>query len=308
MNNTAVPQNFYNRFDAFKGWLIKQCASGLVPARWLYRDAALPENIRGHEGEISLEIVSHCWQYSHLLTYQLSSLVNYPPKNMHITMTVYYSLEDAHTIKTLKHFEQIDIPNVQWNWKTLPKESLFRRSIGRNLSALETLTDWIWFTDCDVIFHEGCFDTLHEQLQNNTHALIFPLEENRTVPLAKDHALFNVQDKPISVNDIDTDNFITTDITRATGPLQITHGDVARKLGYCKMVSIYQKPAQSWCKALEDRVFRWVLGTQGVGMPIKSVYRIQHEFKGRYKESGKTTTLRHWTQLIKTKLWQFKNK
>jgi len=86
--------------------------------------------------------------------------------------------------------------------------------------------------------------------------------------------------------------FIAHQVTRATGPLQITHGDVARSVGYCNAVPYYQQPQARWQKADEDRMFRWLLGTPGLAVDIDGVCRVQHVQKGRYADTGSVTSLR----------------
>ena len=50
---------------------------------------------RLEKGKFDLEIVSHCWGYANMLTYQLSSFVNYPPTKLNLTVTVFYAEEDT---------------------------------------------------------------------------------------------------------------------------------------------------------------------------------------------------------------------
>ena len=57
-----------------------------------------------------LEIVSHCWHYSRLLTYQLSSLVLHPPTEVAVTVTVFLAEEDEDTVFTLVFSVEIGIP------------------------------------------------------------------------------------------------------------------------------------------------------------------------------------------------------
>ena len=65
-----------------------------LPAAWFRKtDPATVEEAK-RTGVLSLELVSHCWRYSHFLTYQLSSLVRNPTKKFEITMTVFYAEED----------------------------------------------------------------------------------------------------------------------------------------------------------------------------------------------------------------------
>ena len=145
--------------------LLRIAAGGWLPAR-LFAPPPPPASERAtRSGELSLEIVSHCWNYSRFLAYQLSSLVQFPPAKLRVTMTVFYAPEDTATQKLLDFFGGQTVPGVTWNWQPLAKERLFRRGIGRNLAARATTADWIWFTDCDVMFRAGCLDTLAEVLQ-----------------------------------------------------------------------------------------------------------------------------------------------
>ena len=83
-------------------------------------------------------------------------------------------------------------------------------------------------------------------------------------------------------------------MTRATGPLQITRGDIARHFGNCDTVSCYQYPEDSWAKAHEDRIFRWLLGTKGTAIDVPGDYRIQHARKGRQSSGSVIGKLRQY--------------
>jgi hypothetical protein len=265
-------------------------ASGWVPARWFNR-ALPPEAARAaRSGRLQVEVVSHCWRYAHLLAYQLSSLVHFPPRDVEIMMTVFYAEEDAATVRLLAFFGAIPVPRVRWHWQALPKEQLFRRAIGRNRAALATRADWVWFTDCDLMFRAGCLDALGAALQGRRDALVYPRVERVTDLLTEDDPRLR-QDTPALV-DIDDTHFTAREPGRATGPLQITHGDVARALGYCAPIAYYQQPATAWCKAHEDRAHRWLLESQGTPLDIPGVYRIRHVFKGRYAEGSAVSRVR----------------
>ena len=168
----------------------------------------------------------------------------------------------------------------------LAKERLFRRGIGRNLAARATTADWIWFTDCDVMFRAGCLDTLAEVLQGRRDALLHPREERATPLLTEDDEVLQRGRAAPAIVDIDDSDFTVRRITRATGPMQITHGDVARACGYCPTLRLYQTPADHFCKAREDRAFRWLLGTQGTAIEVPGIYRIRHMEKGRYRQGS----------------------
>lgn len=115
---------------------------------------------------MKFEIVSHCWRYYRLLTYQLSSLVLYPPSQMQVTMTVFAAEEDEGTNRVMDFFQQRGLPETltirRWY---LPAGQLMLRIIGRNLAALTTEADWIWFTDCDYVFGDGALDAFPKAVE-----------------------------------------------------------------------------------------------------------------------------------------------
>lgn len=271
---------------------MRVAASGWVPARWFLRELPGPAARAARSGRLSLEIVSHCWGYAYMQAYQLSALVLYPPADIDVTMTVFYAAEDADTVALLDYFGAIEVPGVTWNWQRLDKYSLFRRAIGRNLAARATRCDWIWFTDCDVVFHAGCLDGLAAALQGRRDTLVFPREERVSELLPPDDPMLAAARGAPAVVDIDPARFSPQQRGRATGPLQITHGDMARACGYCEQLAVYQKPVERWAKAHEDRAFRWLLRTQGEPVDVPGVHRIRHASKGRYRGEGWLTRLR----------------
>ena len=281
---------------------LRFAAGGAVPARWFLPGLPGPEQRAAKTGRLSIEIVSHCWRYAHLLVYQLSSLVHHPPQGVDVTMTVYHCAEDEETVRLLQHFGSLEVPGVTWSWRALPRQELFRRAIGRNRAALETQADWIWFTDCDLMFMEGCLDTLGELLQGRRDALVFPRQESCTSLLQGTDPLLQAGKGGPEIVELDTERFTVRTRTRATGPLQITHGDVARACGYCRDLRLYQQPSETWCKAYEDRAFRWLLRTQGVPIELPGVYRIRHVEKGRYTGTATSTGVRSFIRRV-TSWW-----
>lgn len=263
------------------GLYLRVAATGVIPARWYLPSLPSLDQRAAATGDLKIEIVSHCWNYSHLLVRQLSSLVLFPPTRAAVTMTVFYSEEDEATVRLLETFGTKEAPGVTWNWSALPKEQLFRRSIGRNKAALLTDADWVWFTDCDLMFRDDCLDVLVEQLQGRRDALVYPRQERVTALLPSEDPILT-NDGEFRLSDIDTDRFEISERGRATGPLQIVHGDIARACGYCDCLAYYQKPAASYCKCYEDRAFRWLLRSDGVPLDVPGVYRIRHVGKGRY--------------------------
>lgn len=276
----------------------KIAATGIVPA-YFFRNNLPPEHQRKkNSGPIQLEIVSHCWMYSHFLAYQLSSFVNYPPQENRVIVTVFFSDEDQNTVNMLNFFSRYSPPNVTWNWVEMNKYSLFRRGIGRNQAAKNTRADWVWFTDCDVIFKGACIDDICRALYNNTQSLVYPSHEYITPMLADSDPMLKNGSKPALV-DVDDTVFQQHDLDRATGPMQIVHGDVARAVGYCEKIAIYQMPVDAWRKALDDKIFRWLLGTKGVRLNVGGTYRIRHIYKGRYKEGSLWSRIRSKIRRLK---------
>lgn len=277
--------------DSITSFYLRFAATGAIPAKWYLPSLPPVEERAATTGTLKLEIVSHCWNYAHFLTYQLSSLVSFPPTRLTVNMTVFYAEEDARTVALLEYFGAIEVPGVTWNWQKLPRQQLFRRSIGRNKAALETTADWIWFTDCDVLFRENCLDVLSDELQGRQDTLVFPRQERVTSMLASSDPMLDIDEKPRLI-DIDADRFTVSERGRATGPLQIVHGDVARAVGYCEVLEYYQKPSETFCKCYEDRAFRWLLRTDGVALDVPSVYRLRHIHKGRYTGSTASNKIR----------------
>ncbi len=272
--------------------LVRIAATGLVPARWLLKPPE-PAGIAARSGVLKIEIVCHCWQYAHLLAYQLSSLVNFPPTRARVRMTVFHTLEDTRTRAMLEFFGRIEAPNVRWNWQSLSPPELFRRAIGRNRVARTSHADWIWFTDCDIVFHRDCLDTLARELQGRQDLLTYPKFERITPMLEEtDPVLAAERDRP-RVVDIDTSQFtLAANPPKAKGAYHIVHGDVARRCGYCEQIPVYQRPAPRWAKTYEDSAFRWLLGTDGVGLEVPGVHRIRHVHKGRYGGSRTAALVR----------------
>jgi hypothetical protein len=278
--------------DPLVGRFLRLAASGWIPAGWFAPEPPPREQRARRGGHLRLEIVSHCWQYAHFLIYQLSSLANFPPGALSVTMTVYYNGEDERTRELLAFFSGIEVPGVRWNWRELPRPMLFRRAIGRNHAALNSEADWVWFTDCDLLFREGCLDALAARLQGRDDALVYPRTERVTPLLPDDNPVLTAGRSGLHLVDVDPADFHESSRGRATGPLQITHGDVARACGYCACLPYYQRPSAAWAKAHEDRAFRWLLRTRGIPVDIPGVYRIRHVSKGRYTRGATERALR----------------
>lgn len=299
-NNTAETPSLYRRWKNGLDNFLFRYFDRILPARWYLKSVPSEQEINSVTGRIKLELVSHCWQYSHLLAYHLSALVNYPPEDVDVTVTVFYATEDNATQNMLDYFADISAPGITWNWQPLPKAHLFRRAIGRNQAALHTQADWIWYIDCDLIFHQGCLDSLAASLQGRKDALLFPDSESTTSMLEDANPILKNGQQPQLV-DIDTTQFSPRKITRAVGAYQITHGDIARACGYCNNILAYQTPTIHWRKTYEDRTYRWLLRTQGIAIGVPAIYRIRHQSKGRYNKGTLWSKIRGFIRLTESK-------
>lgn len=263
----------------------------IVPPSWYRNDIPEKSKRKAIDGHLNLEIVSHCWGYGNMLTYQLSSFVNYPPKKATVTVTVFYSKEDEKTSKVIDFFNSIPVENVIWNFFPIEKEKLFRRGIGRNMAAVSTAADWIWFTDCDIIFHNNCIDSLADALTGKREILYFPRTECTTEMLKDDDPMLRKDSEP-QVVDISTDNFSQHSRDKAKGAFQIVHADVARAIGYCEKLKIFQTQDTRWRKTYEDTAFKWLIGSEGIPIDIDGVYQIRHVTKGRYAKDSNISKVR----------------
>jgi len=277
-------------------WLANRYYTNLVgkiiPAHWYSPKPPVATELSLPVGRPHLEIVSHCWQYAHLAIYQFSSLQRHPPKNLSITHTLYYAAEDTQTKSLADHFAATEVENVSWRSIPLPKAELMRRAIGRNRAALATSADWVWFADCDLIFDENCLDSLAPHLKSQQTGLLFPNGERITELLPADHPWITdslTAPRPVA---IDPNMFHANTITKAKGAFQIVHGDVARAMGYCGDLPLYQQPDSRWRKTYEDTVFRNLLGHEGVPVTIDNLLRIRHIAKGRYKDDSRVSEMR----------------
>ena len=274
--------------------LYRLAEKGLLPVAWFRRVDPATVRKAKRRGRLRLEIVSHCWRYGHFLTYQLSSLVLHRSARLDITMTVYYCPEDESTLRVLRFFGDMKPPGITWDWRALPKEQLFRRAIGRNLAAKSTAADWIWFTDADIVFQDGCLDVLADLLQGRDDALVYPETTFGTALLPEDDPILRRGREGPVLTALPQRAFPLRrgPADRAKGPYQITHGDVARACGYCESLSFYHRPAKRWRKAYEDSAFRWLLGIPGTPLELPGVCQIRHLAKGRYKSGAFTSPLR----------------
>ncbi len=253
---------------------------------WMLPAPAVSTSPSSPRGMLDVELVSHCWNYSHFLAYQLSSVILYEPKSIHLTMTICYSKQDRATVELLEFIEQQPVSNISWNFLPFDKKELFRRAIGRNRAALRTQADWIWFTDCDQVFHRGSLDSLSTLLEDRHEPLLFPRDVACTKLLRPDDESLQWAKSGLRLVEIDPSQFEVKRHSRAIGALQIVRGDIARQIGYCDQIPFYQQPVDHWSKCYEDRTFRRLIGSQGHPIDVPNLFRIEHLQKGRKQRAA----------------------
>ena len=256
----------------------------VLPRRWF--GPPVPTALVPARGRPHLEIVAHCWRYAHMLRFQLASLVTHAPTALDVTYTLYRApaADDPDTDALLARYAPLAPAHLAWNVRTIPPERLMRRAIGRNEAALASRADRLWFTDCDVMFGDGCLDSLAAVMRASAAPLLHPEHERVSALLPSDHPLLGPRpgDGPAELANPDPALFERRALAKATGPHQICHGDVARAAGYCPDIGPYQRPTRHWRKTYEDTAFRRLIGSEGEPAPIDAVHRVRHRDKGRY--------------------------
>lgn len=229
-----------------------------------------------------VELVTHCFRYSRLLRYHLSSLALWPPLELDLRVTVFFAVEDEATSAVLAWFGAKSVARVEWNWQPLPVLELCRRSIGRNRAALATEADWVWFCDVDYWFGDACWTAL-AKMNPPRKPLIFPREVQM-------HAWRSLGDACIAATNPEPglvaaprDEFRPQRMRRAIGGIQIARGDVCRERGYLKDRPCWQHSSAhpQFQRCREDRIFRHDLKTSGQGINLPEVFRIRHSRAGR---------------------------
>lgn len=230
-----------------------------------------------------VEIVTHCYRYPSLLRYQLSSLMEWPPSDVEVTATVFFTPADEETAEVLRWCGEHDVPGVRWNWRAQPAMELCKRSIGRNLAAMVTKADWVWFCDADYWFTSDCWKWFKECGAIDA-SLIYP----RWVCGHRTHALGDQCIEAARTKGglaiANATEFERERNNRAIGGIQIVSGRYCREHGYLKNSALAQaaRSSEKWERTKEDVWFRRELGSKGLAVDLPGVYRIRHSAAGRF--------------------------
>jgi hypothetical protein len=162
----------------------------------------------------------------------------------------------------------------------LPIESLGRRAIGRNIAALQTSADIVWFSDVDQVYKHGIFDRLAKLEWPDDAVMIYPrqfkIHESHETG---DKALARVGGKPQLI-DIDESEFADSSYNRAIGGVQIVKGDFARKYGYLRDSEKWMAPTncRHFCRCYCDMAYRGFCREHGdiKKVDLPGMYRLRH--------------------------------
>lgn len=227
-----------------------------------------------------LEIVTHCWNYSSLLRWHIDSLFRRPAtSDLSVLLAVFYSTDDDKTIAVLNEAvkQRVAADKTYLVPCALATPDLCRRAIGRNVAAVGTRADWLWFTDCDYLLGE-CLPSLPQALEAaGNPALAYPATVEVTSQQDGDRLIQRAACQDDLVVDCPWEQRF---MNRAIGGIQIVRGDIARR-GYLPGHPKWQRPAERWMRTHEDVAYRQSLGTEGTAINLPGVRRIRHSLRGR---------------------------
>jgi hypothetical protein len=210
----------------------------------------------------TLEIIVHCYaekitDFAALLTAQLSSIINHPPVNGHVVVSVCTTPTDRLTRSVASSFGQRAAHRhvlVNVLARSFTTDMLFRRAIARNMLAKSTSADLVWFADCDYMVGPRTLDAM---LSVDCDTLWHP----KKVLIHKSHQEgdeFISRIVPGLLVEGDLGRFDDHRVSIAIGGLQFVSGDVARARGYLDGTRWVKavKPEGGFRDTQEDRVYR----------------------------------------------------
>lgn len=196
-------------------------------------------------------------------------------------MTVCCCSSDERTADILNRFRLLLQPSGPFHLKTVEfaiEGELGRRSIGRNIAALDTHADIVWFADVDQCFCHGILDRLANMPWPDGAVMIYP----RKIKIHREHvmgdkAMSQISGKGLAF--IRPSQFCTKKYNRAIGGVQIVQGNFAREHGYLPDDERYQQPVtRPFGDFRDDVAYRQVCSKHGkvLGVDLPGLYRLRH--------------------------------
>jgi len=251
---------------------------------------------------MKLELVTHCWSgsdvpiYHALLKLQYMSLLCADVSRVDVTHTlVFCSDEDPLTLQVLREMTpHVEDAGIRCKFIDLAPKLLFQRAAGRNMAALASEADVVWFTDADYLFPGQCLQQAAEASTKSEAVLVWPRRVNvhRTHDFGDRLIQDVIADRPVQFNF--KEEFTGRRENRAIGGIQIINGDWCRANGYLKDTK-WTKPStrEGFLTCNCDVAFRRQIDTMArTAVIIPDVYRVRHSRTGRdggKKDHGERT-------------------
>jgi hypothetical protein len=229
-----------------------------------------------------VEIIVHAFslnypQYAALLAYQLSSLVIHPPR-CRVIVTICCVKKDSLIDEVISYFKENT--NIILNPLYLSVRKISRRSIGRNIAALNTSADIVWFADADYFFGEGVLDNLSKFDWPDDVSIVYPHKIRISfLHSLGDETIEKMMDGFPQILNINESEYGRCTYDRAIGGVQIIKGDLARSHGYLNGRRKYFKQLEvPFSTTGEDIPFRIVCERLGKSAPLEipNIFRIRH--------------------------------
>lgn len=234
-----------------------------------------------------IEIVSHCWGgdlpiYPHLLRAQGLSIIHHSQHKCRVVWTICYNTSDDAVVEVLDELEPaLFSAGVHIKRIPLSVPHLFERSIGRNVAALSSQADCVWFCDCDYLFSGSCFDLAINQTAFRLDSIVYPRIVSVTSHQDGDGIIRRMGDKK-ELTEEDLALFYGRTERKAIGGIQIVNGDLARFRGYLDGTK-WQKPKADTSRGnfstVSDVKYRSYIGKQVPTKFITGVHRIRHSHR-----------------------------
>ena len=124
---------------------------------------------------MKIEIVLSCLKFQCRLCWMLSSLMQQTTKNFSVTIVTIPNDGEPSTEEVVKCFSNIDIKILYVNEKYASK-----RGIHRDLALRKSLSQWLLFTDSDVVFSPTFIEECNKYCIEKNSAFLFHCIRNST--------------------------------------------------------------------------------------------------------------------------------
>lgn len=115
---------------------------------------------------MKLEIALHCYNFQHRLNWMLSSLLQQELSNHQIEIHIAHSTNNG-TPTTESIIDFFKDRGMRITSDIMTEENISKRGLSRNNRVEHTISDWILFADCDMVYHPLFFQDLCSKLEND---------------------------------------------------------------------------------------------------------------------------------------------